>query len=110
VFLVGHSIGGMIALMIAAGEPGFRLIGASVTGMGAVIRRGGAAGALASLPADATVDLPYDQRDQACSGRSSPARPTGSRRRTRRTRRFRCASWCRRRSGRTATCPAWRHG
>jgi pimeloyl-ACP methyl ester carboxylesterase len=68
VFLVGHSIGGMIALMIAAGEPDFRLIGASVTGMGAVIRRGGAAGALASLPADATVDLPYDQRDQVMFG------------------------------------------
>jgi pimeloyl-ACP methyl ester carboxylesterase len=68
VFLVGHSIGGMIALMIAAGEVDFRLIGASVTGMGAVIRRGGAAGALASLPPDATVDLPYDQRDQVMFG------------------------------------------
>ena len=68
VFLVGHSIGGMIALMIAAGDIDFRLIGASVTGMGAVIRRGGAAGALASLPPDATVDLPYDQRDQVMFG------------------------------------------
>jgi pimeloyl-ACP methyl ester carboxylesterase len=68
VFLVGHSIGGMIALMIAAGQLDFRLIGASVTGMGAVIRRGGAAHALASLPPDATVDLPYDQRDLVMFG------------------------------------------
>ncbi len=68
VFLVGHSIGGMIALMIAAGQAGFRLIGASVTGMGAVIRAGGPAQALASLPPDATIDLPYDQRDQVMFG------------------------------------------
>jgi pimeloyl-ACP methyl ester carboxylesterase len=71
VFLVGHSIGGMIAMMIAAGEMDFRLIGLSVTGMGAVIRRGGPAHALASLPADETVDLPYDQRDQVMFGPAS---------------------------------------
>ncbi len=68
VVLVGHSIGGMIAAMIAAAETDFRLLGASVTGMGAVIRAGGAASALASLPPDATVDLPYDQRDQVMFG------------------------------------------
>lgn len=68
VVLVGHSIGGMIALMIAGARPGFRLIGASVTGMGAVIRRGGAADALASLPPDETIDLPYDQRDMVFFG------------------------------------------
>ena len=68
VFLVGHSIGGMIALMIAADGVDFRLVGASVTGMGAVIRPGGPAYALASLPPDATVDLPYDQRDQVMFG------------------------------------------
>ena len=68
VFLTGHSIGGMIAMMIAAGETDFRLTGLSVTGMGAVIRRGGAAHALASLPPDETVDLPYDQRDQVMFG------------------------------------------
>ncbi len=68
VFLVGHSIGGMIALMIAGREADFRLIGASVTGMGAVIRPGGPAQALASLPPDATIDLPYDQRDQVMFG------------------------------------------
>jgi pimeloyl-ACP methyl ester carboxylesterase len=68
VVLVGHSIGGMIALMIAGTDPGFRLIGASVTGMGAVIRRGGAADALATLPPDETIDLPYDQRDMVMFG------------------------------------------
>ena len=68
VVLVAHSVGGMIALMIAAGEVDFRLIGASVTGMGATIRAGGPAYALASLPPDATVELPYDQRDQVLFG------------------------------------------
>jgi pimeloyl-ACP methyl ester carboxylesterase len=68
VVLVGHSIGGMIAAMIAAADTDFRLLGASVTGMGAVVRAGGPAQALASLPPDATVDLPYDQRDQVMFG------------------------------------------
>ena len=40
VVLLGHSIGGMIAAMIAAADTGFRLLGISVTGMGAVIRAG----------------------------------------------------------------------
>ena len=71
VFLAGHSIGGMIALMIAAGDRDFRLTGLSVIGMGAVIRAGGPAHALASLPADETVDLPYDQRDQVMFGPAS---------------------------------------
>ncbi|GJF32419.1 thioesterase [Kitasatospora sp. NE20-6] len=75
VFLVGHSIGGMIALMIAADGPAFPLIGVSATGMGAVIPPGGAAEALGSLPLDATVDLPYDQRDQVMFGPASTYRP-----------------------------------
>ncbi|GAA2362961.1 alpha/beta hydrolase [Dactylosporangium salmoneum] len=68
VFLVGHSIGGMIAVMIAAAQPSFRLAGLSVTGMGAVINANGAADALAQLPADATVDLPYEERDKVMFG------------------------------------------
>ncbi len=68
VFLIGHSIGGMIALMIAASRPGFPLIGVSATGMGAVIPSGGAAEALGSLPPEQTVDLPYEQRDQVMFG------------------------------------------
>ncbi|MFR9725467.1 alpha/beta hydrolase [Streptomyces sp. MS19] len=50
VLLVGHSIGGMLALMIAAAGPGLPLIGVSATGMGAVMPSGGAAEALGSLP------------------------------------------------------------
>ncbi|MCY1143683.1 alpha/beta hydrolase [Actinoplanes sp. Pm04-4] len=68
VFLIGHSIGGMIAMMIAAAGPRFPLIGLSVTGMGAVINSNGAAEALATLPADATVDLPYEERDKVMFG------------------------------------------
>lgn len=68
VLLVGHSIGGMIALMIAAAGTDLPLVGVSATGMGAVIPDGGAAQALGSLPPDQTVDLPYDQRDQVMFG------------------------------------------
>ncbi|MFF4555987.1 alpha/beta hydrolase [Streptomyces sp. NPDC001422] len=79
VFLIGHSIGGMIALMIAASEPDIPLIGVSATGIGAVIPSGGAADALGSLPADATVDLPYDQRDQVMFGPEHTYRAEGLR-------------------------------
>lgn len=75
VFLVGHSIGGMIAMMIAAAEPSFGLIGLSVTGMGAVLNSNGAARALASLPADATIDLPYDKRDEVMFGPAGTFHP-----------------------------------
>ncbi|MEU6112538.1 alpha/beta hydrolase family protein [Streptomyces albidoflavus] len=70
VLLVGHSIGGMLALMIAADAPatGLPLIGVSATGMGAVIPPGGAAEALGSLPPDETVDLPYEKRDEVMFG------------------------------------------
>ncbi|MFC8228872.1 alpha/beta fold hydrolase [Streptomyces sp. NPDC057287] len=67
-FLVGHSIGGMIALMIAARAHELPLIGVSATGIGAVIPHGGAAEALGALPPDATEDLPYDQRDLVMFG------------------------------------------
>ncbi|MFI7277348.1 alpha/beta fold hydrolase [Streptomyces sp. NPDC049879] len=68
VLLVGHSIGGMLALMIAAADPGLPLIGVSATGMGAVIPSGGAAEALGALPPDLTVDLPYEERDKVMFG------------------------------------------
>ncbi|MEP7022455.1 MAG: alpha/beta hydrolase family protein [Actinomycetota bacterium] len=77
VFLVGHSIGGMIAAMIAADPVDFPIVGISVTGMGAVIRDPGPAGALASLPPDETVDLPYDQRDQVMFGPEHTRTATG---------------------------------
>jgi pimeloyl-ACP methyl ester carboxylesterase len=68
VFLVGHSMGGIIALMIAAADRDFRLIGLSVTGVGAVLRPGSAAETLATLPPDEIVDLPSDLREQAMFG------------------------------------------
>lgn len=79
VLLVGHSIGGMIALMIAAASPGLPLIGVSATGMGAVIPSGGAAEALGSLPPDETVDLPYAERDKVMFGPSHTYRDEGLR-------------------------------
>jgi pimeloyl-ACP methyl ester carboxylesterase len=79
VFLVGHSIGGMIALMIAANQPQWTLIGVSATGMGAVIPPGGAAEALGSLPPDETVDLPHDDRDRVMFGPEHTYREEGRR-------------------------------
>ncbi|MFH8802099.1 alpha/beta hydrolase [Streptomyces sp. NPDC017936] len=79
VLLVGHSIGGMIALMIAASAPGLPLIGVSATGMGAVIPSGGAAEALGSLPPDETVDLPYEERDKVMFGPAHTYRAEGVR-------------------------------
>ncbi|WP_306322801.1 MULTISPECIES: alpha/beta fold hydrolase [unclassified Streptomyces] len=79
VFLVGHSIGGMLALMIAASPPDVPLIGVSATGMGAVIPGGGAAEALGSLPPDETVDLPYQERDKVMFGPAHTYRAEGMR-------------------------------
>ena len=93
VFLTGHSIGGMIAMMIAAGDIDFRLTGLSVTGMGAVIRAGGPAHALASLPAGrdrGSAVRPAGSGD--VRARILPGPRTRSRRRTGPTRRRRCAS------------------
>jgi pimeloyl-ACP methyl ester carboxylesterase len=77
VLLIGHSIGGMIALMIAANGPSFPLIGVSATGMGAVIPPGGAAEALGSLPPDETIDLPYAERDRVMFGPAGTFRAEG---------------------------------
>ncbi|MDQ6773936.1 MAG: alpha/beta fold hydrolase [Candidatus Dormibacteraeota bacterium] len=73
VVLVGHSIGGMIALTIAAHEFGFKLLGVSATGLGSVIPPGGASeGLVAATRATGqdTVALPPEQCDQVMFGPS----------------------------------------
>ncbi|MFG1928666.1 alpha/beta hydrolase [Cryptosporangium sp. NPDC048952] len=68
VVLVGHSIGGMICLEIAARRPRWPLIGVATTGMGARIPSGGAAEQLGSLPLSGVVDLPVAERDGVMFG------------------------------------------
>lgn len=77
VFVVAHSIGGMIATTIAANGPSFPLIGLSLTGVGAVLNSNGSADALAALPPDATIDLPYENRDQVMFGPAGTFSPEG---------------------------------
>jgi pimeloyl-ACP methyl ester carboxylesterase len=66
--LVGHSIGGIVALEIAARQPEWRLIGVAVSGMGAAIPAGGAAEQLGALPLSGVVDLPVEEREQLWYG------------------------------------------
>jgi pimeloyl-ACP methyl ester carboxylesterase len=68
VVLVGHSIGGMISLEIAARHPGWPLVAVATSGNGARIPAGGAAEALASLPLSGVVDLPVPERDGVMFG------------------------------------------
>jgi pimeloyl-ACP methyl ester carboxylesterase len=70
VVLVGHSIGGMIALTIAA-QDGPELLGVSATGMGAVIPPGGASEQLAQAAAASgqdTIALPTEACDPVMFG------------------------------------------
>jgi pimeloyl-ACP methyl ester carboxylesterase len=63
VFLYGHSIGGMIALLIAGAKRDFPLIGLSMTGAGAVMREQAlSAFAGASQAPTSHVDLPHDAK------------------------------------------------
>ncbi|MFL1380811.1 alpha/beta hydrolase [Nocardiopsis protaetiae] len=66
VALLGHSIGGMIALDIASRAPGWPLVCVAVTGVGAVNRP--AAAQLGSLPLSGVIDLPADDRDAVMFG------------------------------------------
>lgn len=68
VVLVGHSIGGMISLEIAARHPRWPLVAVTTSGNGARIPAGGAAEALGSLPLSGVVDLPVPERDGVMFG------------------------------------------
>jgi pimeloyl-ACP methyl ester carboxylesterase len=68
VVLVGHSIGGMITLELAARHPSWPLVGVAVTGMGARIPAGGAAETLGSLPFEGVIDLPVPDREGVMFG------------------------------------------
>lgn len=72
VILVGHSIGGMIVLEIAADPPAaLNLKGAATAGMGAVMPAGGGAEVLATTASAAGTDMiefPRDQQDGAMFG------------------------------------------
>jgi pimeloyl-ACP methyl ester carboxylesterase len=65
--LVGQSIGGIVALEVAARQPKW-LIGVAVSGMGARIPAGGAAEQLAAIPLTGVVDLPVEEREQLWYG------------------------------------------
>ena len=68
VALVGHSIGGMISLEIAARHPRWPLVAVATSGNGARIPAGGAAEALGRLPLSGVVDLPVAERDAVMFG------------------------------------------
>ena len=99
VVLVGHSIGGMISLEIAARHPRWPLVAVATSGNGARIPAGGAAEALGSLPLSGVVDLPVAERDGVMFGPAGSFTDAAGTRRTTPTHPRRSSSWCSLRSG-----------
>ena len=68
VVLIGHSIGGIIALEVAARRPAWSLAGVSVTGVGARPAASGLADQLGALAVGGMIDLPVADRDRELFG------------------------------------------
>ena len=68
VILIGHSIGGIIALEVAARRPAWSLAGVSATGVGARPAASGLADDLGELAAGGVIEIPVGARDQALFG------------------------------------------
>lgn len=67
IVLIGHSIGGAVAVAIAARRPGWTLLGLAVSGVGLAVPADSAA-AWAALPDLAMIDLPSALKDQVMFG------------------------------------------
>ncbi len=68
VVVVGHSIGGMIALELAARQLDWRLVGVAISGMGARLSDGGLGEQLGAIPGAGLADLPAELRKQIFYG------------------------------------------
>jgi pimeloyl-ACP methyl ester carboxylesterase len=68
VVLIGHSIGGIIALEVAARTSAWGLAGVSATGVGARLAASGLADELGALAAGGMVDIPLAHREQGLFG------------------------------------------
>jgi len=75
VVLIGHSIGGMIGLEIAALRKDWRLIGVIVSGMGARLSDSGLGEQLGSIPGAGLIDLPVELRNQTFFGPPATVSP-----------------------------------